>query len=445
MFPIVELKNKKTVSSFKRPYMPHTIKIIITIFLGLALASCSSGNDTASSAAVDGKHSEKGWVASEHRAAYRTNQAVCVECHGADLMGGTVSKVDCFNQRDVTGCHASGHGPRLANHEIPFTEPLKHGVKALLDIQGCQVCHGASGGAGSNPRFNVTIGSLTSGCEASGCHVAGQAATNLAHPKPWDGHKTAGNQRNACALCHGEYFMGGLQAQGPKAPSCIKCHSNLLVGVLPQVGDCISCHDAPPSDIALDAKQPRRARSHAIHMGLSELKNDKLAACQFCHQNGGNGTSVHQRYRTDDSGNYSSSPVINIKSTFAVSGSSASYTRTASSVTCSNVKCHGGLETPAWGTANVECASCHSYGTAQHNSYYSGKHYYHLVTPQAFNCKDCHNIDMSVSGRHFSNLSSSTFNQLPIDTLRSDMGLNKSKKSCTAPLSGCHSGVEKSW
>ncbi len=432
--------------------MLHTIKLSCIVILSTALWGCNSLNDAAPTANVSGKHTEANWVASGHRVQYRANPAGCMECHGADLKGGSVSKVDCFNQGGLTTCHSNGHAPRLPNHAIPFTERSLHGVAALRDIQACQLCHGTTGGAGSNPRFNVVIGALTVGCEAAGCHLTGQpsgAATNLAHPKPWNDHKTAGNQSNACPLCHGTYLTGGTQASGTKAPSCGSCHLSLQEGTVPRSGSCSSCHSTPPGNTVSEAVSPNRAGSHLVHMSLPELTNT-VAACQYCHRGGGSGTALHQSYHVATLGNYTTHPLIGFPPAFSEGGSGGTCNRTGSTVTCSNIKCHGGQTTPPWGSANgIDCSDCHTLGSGAgvptHTSYYSGKHYYHLVSPQKYGCRDCHTIDIAVSGRHFSNLSSARFNQLPADTLKATIGFNPTTKSCTAPISGCHGGTSKIW
>jgi predicted CxxxxCH...CXXCH cytochrome family protein len=392
------------------------MKTCVVALLGVALAGCSTGNDQAPALSSTGKHPVD-WQA-KHRAVYRQSPEQCKECHGNDLKGGLV-KVDCFNQAALGQCHANGHGPRSIIHPVPFkgTTDLnkQHGALAKQDLTICQDCHGTIGGAGSNPRFTAVYGSLPVGCESSGCH-----RVNMAHPKPWSSHDTAGNQANACALCHGTSYGGG------SGPACSSCHSLLLAGTIPVVGQCTSCHGNAPNSTA-----PSFSGSHAKHLALPELK----ANCGACHSGGGNGSVVHVSY------NAARSAVVGIDNVFtAKTGSVPTYSGSAGS--CANISCHGGQTTPAWGGQLGGCASCHT-GSGQYNSYVSGKHNTHIS--QGLACTDCHDTTRLAPG-HFSNLSSATLNQPAAGTLRSY--LNYNQQTCTPgtvpagiAVTVCHAGL----
>jgi len=91
-----------------------------------------------------------------------------------------------------------------------------------------------------------------------------------------------------------------------------------------------------------------------------------------------------------------------IDPTYNAKSGTAAYN--PASVTCSNVSCHGGQATPNWltGTINVntQCASCHISGTAQYNSYFSGRHSLHVGLAA---CTECHDTT-KLAGVHFSDL-----------------------------------------
>lgn len=149
-----------------------------------------------------------------------------------------------------------GYGCSDANPDAPVggvTHPMDstflagdvHGPVAKADLTYCQRCHAEPGGAGSNPRFNVGIDSVSStGCENAACHPV-----NSAHPQGWAGpnnntfHYSAGNIQGACTLCHGIALDGAGGAIG--AVSCLDCHATPFDGTL----DCISCHGTPPAGI----------------------------------------------------------------------------------------------------------------------------------------------------------------------------------------------------
>jgi predicted CxxxxCH...CXXCH cytochrome family protein len=400
------------------PSISTLIKLAFLMAASFALSGCGTANDQAP--ALTSSNTHPGDWRSAHRSAYRQNPASCTECHGKEMKGG-ITKVDCFNQGAIGSCHANGHGPRTITHPLPFKDPTLHGKEAKKDLTICQDCHGATGSAGSNPLFNLTIGTLPNGCESAGCHAA-----KTAHPKPWNAHATAGDQANACKLCHGANFEGG------SGPSCKSCHTRLTGVEQPISGTCTSCHGNPPNGFSA----PNRAGSHAVHLALPELKKN----CAACHNGAGAGTAVHLRY----SGNRSA--VVGIRAAFtAKAGGAPSYN--AAAKTCANVKCHGGQTTPAWGaiiTANV-CSSCHASGTAQFNSYTSGKHRLHVID-QRLACTECHDMTNRVAPTHFSNLSSSALNQTPARTLKSY--INYSKQSCSTgavspenQLVVCHPGT----
>lgn len=396
----------------------------VLLFFAL-IAGCGRSNTEAPSLDATNKHPAT-WLTG-HRAAFRMNPVQCRECHGIDLKGG-ITKIDCFNQGGLATCHANGHGPRAIIHAVPFVDPKLHGPLAAKDLVICQDCHGTFGGAGSNPRFNILIGSLATGCEASGCHLP-----LMAHPKPWNNHGTAGNQANACALCHGILYGGG------SGPACRNCHSLLATGTLPTLGQCSSCHGSPPSG----STPPNTAGSHAAHAALPELQGN----CGACHSGGGYGTPVHYSFS-----NHTAARVSFQRSYDAKSGAAA-FNRTGKN--CTNVKCHGGQTTQAWGTTmnpGTECLKCHAPGTTQYNGYFSGKHDFHRSL--GLFCTDCHDMSGQSLPNHFSNLSSAAFNQSPSRTIRGYLNYNGTTQppTCfitTAPPAGtqftaCHSD-RRSW
>jgi predicted CxxxxCH...CXXCH cytochrome family protein len=412
-------------------------KILFLTAACCSIFACGKANDKAPAMNSTGAHPDN-WRSS-HRAAYRQTPDQCRECHGSDLKGG-LTKVDCFNQAGFGQCHAKinpgdllGHGPRSIIHPIPFTDPALHGAMAKKDLTICQDCHGTAGGAGSNPKFNLVYGSLPAGCVSSGCH---NQNPGLGHPKPWNAHASAGNQANACALCHGTSFGGGGTGNGP---ACSSCHKLLAAGTIPIAGHCVSCHGYPPSG----SVAPNSAGSHAKHLALPELKNN----CAVCHDGGGIGSTAHVVY------NGSRSSIVGILPVFSAKAGTPSFN--ASALTCANVKCHGGQATPAWGGFLTSgCLSCHAAGTAQYNSYNSGKHADHIANGLA--CTDCHDATKLAVG-HFSNLSSTTISQPASGTLRNY--LNYIRPTC-APASipagnqvgVCHDGlpakgktVQQSW
>jgi predicted CxxxxCH...CXXCH cytochrome family protein len=305
-----------------------------------------------------------------------------------------------------------------------------HGPEAKADLPYCQQCHADpfSGGPGSNPRFNVPLGSMVNGCED--CHTV-----NTAHPLPlWSGapdnnHKTAKKLSTACALCHGANLRGPVE--GGVGRACADCH---------QAGDpvvdlnCISCHNDPP-DSALPAgnTRPNLAGSHGEHDVLPRV----TGICISCHNGAGTDTSVH----------YDESQPADVWLLPTYAAKTGTFAYNAGGNTCSGVSCHGGQQTPAWegGFINVDtdCLSCHQRGTAQFNSYNSGKHKKHLedLDPdKRLICTDCHDTAKLASG-HFVRLDTPGFETNADATLRDVLAYNPgSNDGCN--VNGCH-GTEK--
>jgi predicted CxxxxCH...CXXCH cytochrome family protein len=368
---------------------------------------------------------------SSHRNAGNQNNS-CTICH--DFTQGRTAPdpqtPSCFSASftnadgSTSGCHSSGPG---APHALPFTDAGLHGPEARADLPYCQQCHADpfNGGAGSNPRFNVPLGNMVNGCED--CHTV-----NTAHPVPlWAGtannsHKTAGKLSTACALCHGTNLQG--PAEGGVGRACADCH---------QAGDplvdlnCTSCHNDPP-DSAFPAgnTRPNLAGSHGEHDVLPKV----TGICISCHNGAGTDTSIH--YDENQPADVSLLPTYNAKT------GTAAYN--AGNSTCSAVSCHGGKQTPNWpaGTLDVDtdCLSCHERGSAQFNSYNSGKHQKH-VEDKGLICTDCHDTN-KLATNHFIGLDTPGFEGRADQTLRNVLGYNPSTNSgCN--VSGCH-GTE-SW
>ncbi|MBJ6725378.1 CxxxxCH/CxxCH domain c-type cytochrome [Geomesophilobacter sediminis] len=386
------------------------------------LAGCATQNDQAPPLSDTGQHS-KTWVV-DHRAAYVANPDLCRSCHGADLRGG-ISKVDCFNQGNLPGCHANGHGPRVPNHPIPFKDPALHGPVAKADLTNCQTCHATAGGAGSNPRFNLAIGSLPAGCEQSGCHnLANPAfpARSSAHPRPWRTHNGAGNLQNACTLCHGGSSLGGTAAGGV-GPACNGCHTLLAAGNVPTRNHCDSCHAFPPA-----------SGSHSAHLAVGSF------TCDACHSGGGTGTLAHYNH-TD------TTPILAVYTSYnAKSGAG----QILANGTCSNIRCHGGITTPAWGVGQInvatDCTTCHVDDTAaatqtQYNSFHSGRHDLH-VNQLGLACTVCHDMTVTAGGNsHFSNLKTSAFELPAAATIKPFIQYGQAGPNSCSPGTGVPPGT----
>jgi predicted CxxxxCH...CXXCH cytochrome family protein len=407
------------------------IRCALAGLLCLTLVGCGKANEQAPALNAVNKHAAS-WLVG-HRSAYQAAPGQCTECHGADLTGG-ITKIDCFNQGNLPSCHAGGHGPRRVAHHLPYRDPALHGPAAKHNLIDCQVCHGAPGGPGSNPRFNLTVGSLSSGCETAGCHNSSNPslpALASAHPVPWRAHGSSENQSSACTLCHGADF-GGVPSGGV-GPACRSCHTSLAPGALPVAGSCLSCHGKPPATGA-----------HLKHLALSGV------SCPSCHSGAGARSANH--------GNGS------VTVAFAAGlGAKTGLPAISGTRSCSAVICHGGIATPLWSAAGsinlaTDCLKCHTDATAtpssppQFNSFASGRHALH-VGGIGLACTDCHDMTLTLAGAsHLGGLATPAFELPASASLRGYLNYNAGARSCTPPgiapsgnsIGACHAD-QRSW
>ena len=131
--------------------------------------------------------------------------------------------------------------------------------------------------------------------------------------------------------------------------------------------------------------------------------------------------------------------------TYAAKTGAAAFDN-SSLLRCTNVSCHGGQATPNWRTGTIDivnaCLSCHALGTAQYNSYNSGRHTTHTSEfgLSAATCKRCHDATkVNVTG-HLTNLATATvFEQTARATLLTALQYNGTSCNPSAGgLSGCH-------
>jgi predicted CxxxxCH...CXXCH cytochrome family protein len=198
----------------------------------------------------------------------------CIECHGADLSGGT-SNVSCFG--NPAGCH---HGPVAGWVATPPTAQ-EHGATAKRapgssGFASCQICHGSSFAGGGSQKSCFP------------CHGA-----NAPHPaRPWLGptytHINA-NAENApvCAQCHFPESPNN-PANHPATPAA--------AGTPPGCFNSTLCHGetSPPHAVGTAWRDP----GSQFH-GLT-AKQD-ISFCQGCHGtpgttlfNGGSATTSCQ-------------------------------------------------------------------------------------------------------------------------------------------------------
>jgi predicted CxxxxCH...CXXCH cytochrome family protein len=262
----------------------------------------------------------------KHPQAYIAGPSACFECHGKNLNGG-ISGVSCFSaSRSGISCHPTGPSGHPAGWSAPGAHGTS--AKALLagrdGIAHCQICHGTNFTGGIGPSCINTAGchgagimaahspkpwrstlggrthTTTDASNAAGCFVCHQNGANSTrvpsaaapvgtapgcfnntmchgvedHATGWSApsaHGAAAKQPvgggtglNACSVCHGAQFNGGIAEQ-----SCLST---------------TGCHNvAAPHPV-----KPWRSTTGGLTHTTTDTSN--AAQCATCHAGGANST-----------------------------------------------------------------------------------------------------------------------------------------------------------
>jgi len=322
---------------------------LFLVLLIAGMVGCSSSNDASPQASEDKSRNVHtfSWLnpgSENFHGVSATSQSpqTCGSCHGLELQGsGNIPGCDnChfdlknFNNYSPDGswthgtsphgqfidqaatcnnCHTTlrqfeGQGPEACHDcHIHPTDGSYLGVAHRRDakgsaenpegLAGCQLCHGESGGEGSNASFIYGIQSAGNrGCE--GCHnagsahptsfsifgaletirwydaVAGDPASNASSNEGATHNDIGGSQaaKDACFICHaleaGDFTRIG--------PGCLFCHQT--DPALTRKGQCLSCHANPPN--GSPALAPNRAGRHQFPTHADQ-------SCHVCHTNNG--------------------------------------------------------------------------------------------------------------------------------------------------------------
>lgn len=285
-----------------------------------------------------------------------------------------------------TDCHAMGNGTTGANNHFKFlsTPQMEGPASDTVAPLGNPTYYLAS---------NQTCGTFT--CHGT-LHAKFSWTGGAPHPVPYlDSTHTGVTQAqftSNCAACHA---VTGSSPDGA-APNCAACHQ---AGSPLTLLNCTSCHAKPPNGSAF----PNIAGSHGVHDAFPGI----TGVCAACHQNVGTGTTIHYDHangRPGHDGLRVPPGVVNTLTTYNAKSGPATFD--PSTLTCSNVSCHGAQTTPNWQTGhldvNTQCTACHAYGSGQYNSFYSGQHNKH-VTEEHIACVKCHNTT-TLATNHFSTL-----------------------------------------
>ncbi|MBK8790796.1 MAG: CxxxxCH/CxxCH domain-containing protein [Holophagaceae bacterium] len=431
----------------------HPIAVAAVLCL-LSLLGCGGTKSPANTPQYYGNYHPAGWM-DVHGGKAVAGVSACTQCHELSILRVGSGVPTCL----TTGCH---------HQSTPgFADPGSHGLRAKGAITGaagtgltsCQICHNKdfSGGPaanacaschgvsaphppkpwrlGSGSTFTHVTTDPSNAAVCAQCHFPGSAVNpaghpaipapagtqpgcynatlchdnNVApHPIPFlsgmtdsrgNGHMTVTASAFAadCASCHA--YSG--TSPTTTAPLCQECHQ-LADPTLPgtNAGTCRSCHTGTsglPKGPG-GTGYPSIAGAHLKHMNLPTG-----LSCNTCHSGSGSGTFEHYDNANALLWELAGPASVAMDPTFgAKTGGAPAFNGT--SLTCSNVSCHGGKTTPDWtvGTLNssTQCTACHGVAgsaatTTQHNDAF-GRHSLgsHDATnaANAIACTTCHNM-----------------------------------------------------
>lgn len=369
-----------------------------------------------------------------HGTTAKADLLYCQTCHGTSprsFAGGTGASTAC------TTCHttAEAHPTDWQGVRAISTASITHRTSANRTA-ACGICHKVTAsGAGPNPSApscfsaNYTNGSG----QARGCHVNGPGQPNHAVPffdNTAHTQATTASFTSNCGSCHA--VTGTSPVSG--APLCTSCH----IADPRDVTNCTSCHANPPNGAA--TAYPNVGGTHSAHIALNGAGTP--VSCSTCHTGLGSGILSH--YNRTRPTRISPASVAFVTTYNAKTG--ASGFDNSSLLRCTNVSCHGGQPTPNWRTGTIDvvnaCLSCHALGTAQYNSYNSGRHTKHTdqFGLSAATCKRCHDATKVNVAGHLTDLATpTTFEQTARSTLLPALQYNGTTCNPSAGgLTGCH-------
>ena len=342
---------------------------------------------------------------------------------GASHMGNSLSSAE------LTALANLFNGTAPAPTPTPTPTPVRPTSGSDLYRVECQTCHGLLATSNIKTRTAAAInsaianniggmGSIVLTSAEANSIAAALPTTPTPTPTPTPNGQTLYN--SLCAVCHKlgsvdpSGFAPELGGKGTLIGTKLAAgHQNLSVTTAettaigsfadanapapaptptpvptptpgPDYSNCTACHGQPP----IGASFPNTKGAHAVHAALPSVGNN----CQICHSGASHNNNVELVFPA----------AYNAKSGAA---------RDNGNGTCSNISCHGGKTTPDWWSGSIavdtQCAACHASGTAQFNSYNSGRHSLH--NNRGYACTVCHSTT-KLAGSHFGGLNTSALN-----------------------------------
>ncbi len=388
------LKNGDTAGTYRKPYWNYSAMINYTD-KATACARCHGNPPTANAHSAlttcSGCHSN---IGANNTSILNKNLHIngIVEAsggHAVPYYATTAGHTGCLSG---IGCHANVNPvPAYTGTGTPDCRACHLKADPTVATNGCGSCHGAANGTGEP---NGTIHPDAAGAHAKHtvstlatcvyCHNIGGTGGNADHGPGNKGTNPAVvsvNQGwNGTTTCNTSYCHSTVQiASGGAGAPTYKTTTNWAGGA---AMTCTSCHGNDAATLATG--------SHVKHLTAT---THAAITCANCHSGFETGTGAAH-----------ANNVINIQQS-AILSSTGTYTDSAGAPgngfgSCGTAYCHsnvqsatggarvaGDYKTVTWGSAAMNCASCHGNTAA---TLVTGTHAKHLNATYGYTCAACH-------------------------------------------------------
>jgi len=225
--------------------------------------------------------------------------------------------------------------------------------------------------------------------------------------------------------------------------------------------DCNACHGAPPTGTA-GTPAGGLAGSHTRH----DVYYPGTTNCQKCHPNHATFTHATSAGSALQVQGFLRDPLNNLEATGTYTGAGLNYLPSKSGTpgfgTCSNLYCHStaqsttgsgagtSVTTPAWGSAALNCGSCHM--DMSSNASATGSHAAHAqASGTVYTCDVCHGAGFSATtvatAAHVNKLINLSFTGNAVGTAytKGSSFAPGSAVYSTCTTSNCHGAMNPTW
>jgi predicted CxxxxCH...CXXCH cytochrome family protein len=241
------------------------------------------------------------------------------ECHG---------NTTASSNPVIPSC-ATANGKSINGFLCHFTSPFTSAGQS----EGCRSCHNFSN---TTDFVNYSTNKHKKHIASISANWVGLTPPCLACHASVNGRGVTHANGNVDVAVLPQFGVSAVYNANTKSCSGVTCHgsaTNATPSWTAKNVTCTDCHGTPPNNTS----SPNTANAHPKHS----------YSCSVCHNGAGSGTIKHIN------------GVADVLFDTTQAGASASFNTSAK--TCSNITCHGGNTTPAWGAvgSSSNCSICH--------------------------------------------------------------------------------------